>query len=351
MAGINPEVPLHLAQAAIFTGKGFRNAEDYARYLIKFQDRPLCPSISLDPARFNRYDMNIPGLINAVGWSNLPLDQCYSFRPEAVRMFYANMQPCFNTDPPTFTTVVYNYLITVTVDILSYLLGYPVAGAEVLDEGDFQEAGFNEVEAIRLYTRDTGEYHSSQLATGRLPDDLKVLHFFITRVFFPRSHGLNRIYPMDMWILASAKENRPISYPHLMFSHMLHYCDDNYNEELPFAPQITMLLRGLGIDLRYKVARVDLIDTLRAQFVLRKVNAFVGRRRPRVNASGGEGTVVVPAVPLEIDTVDEAVPEEPLAVESSDDGEEGLSIADLEDGLGENDGEISDYLSSPTFEF
>ncbi|CAL1402133.1 unnamed protein product [Linum trigynum] len=73
---------------------------------------------------------------------------------------------------------------------------------------------------------------------------------------------------------------------------MLNYCDDNFNEDLPFAPQITLLLRALGIDLRYKVARVDLIDTLCAQFVLRKVNAVVGRRCPRVNASGGEGAVV-----------------------------------------------------------
>ncbi|CAL1381606.1 unnamed protein product [Linum trigynum] len=307
MAGINPHVPLHLAQAAIFIGKGFRSAEDYARYLIKFQDRPLCPFISLDPARFNRYDMNILGLINAVGWSDLPLDQCYSFRPEAVRMFYANMQPCFNTDPPTFTTVVYNYLLTISVDILSYLLGYPIAGAEVLDEEDFQEVGFNEVEAIRLYTRDTGEYYPSRLASGRLPDDLN--------------------------ILASAKENRPISYPHVMFNHMLHYCDDKF-------------------DLRYKVARVNLIDTLRAQFVLCKVHAFVRRRRPQANALVGDRTgPVVPAESLAAEPEDgPAVPAE-ILVDEPEDPEDGLSTADMEEELGGDEGEISDYLSSPTYPF
>ncbi|CAL1381605.1 unnamed protein product [Linum trigynum] len=288
MAGINPHVPLHLAQAAIFIGKGFRSAEDYARYLIKFQDRPLCPFISLDPARFNRYDMNILGLINAVGWSDLPLDQCYSFRPEAVRMFYANMQPCFNTDPPTFTTVVYNYLLTISVDILSYLLGYPIAGAEVLDEEDFQEVGFNEVEAIRLYTRDTGEYYPSRLASGRLPDDLNVLLFFITCVFLPRSH----------------------------------------------------------------VARVNLIDTLRAQFVLCKVHAFVRRRRPQANALVGDRTgPVVPAESLAAEPEDgPAVPAE-ILVDEPEDPEDGLSTADMEEELGGDEGEISDYLSSPTYPF
>ncbi|CAL1406218.1 unnamed protein product [Linum trigynum] len=177
MAGLNPHVPLNLAQAAIFTGKGFNSPEDYNRYLLKLQDRPLCPSVALDPVRFNRYDMDIPRLINAVGWSDLPLDQCYSFRPEAVRMFYANMRPCFNTDPPTFTTTVYNYLLTISVDLLSYLLRYPIQGAEVVDEADFAAVDFNENEAMHLYARDIGAYHPTRFDARRLPDDLKVLHF------------------------------------------------------------------------------------------------------------------------------------------------------------------------------
>ncbi|CAL1411367.1 unnamed protein product [Linum trigynum] len=69
---------------------------------------------------------------------------------------------------------------------------------------------------------------------------------------------------------------------------MLNYHDDNYDGELPFAPQITQILLALGLDLRFKVARVDLLSSLRAQFVIRKVDASVGRRRPLVNAPGGE---------------------------------------------------------------
>ncbi|CAL1408271.1 unnamed protein product [Linum trigynum] len=350
MAGLNPHVPLNLAQAAIFTGKGFNSPEDYNRYLLKFQDRPLCPSVALDPVRFNRYDMDIPRLINDVGWSDLPLDQCYSFRPEAVRMFYANMRPCFNTDPPTFTTTVYNYLLTISVDLLSYLLGYPIQGAEVVDEVDFAAVDFNENEAMHLYARDIGAYHPTRFDARRLPDDLKILHFYITRVFLPRSHGLTRIYPMDMWILASAKENRCISYPHLMMGHMMQYCDDYYHDELPFAPQITLLMRSLGLDLRFKVARVDLDDSLRAQFVLRKVHALVGRRRPRVNASGG--VIVGSVVPTE---AAEGAPEEGLSladlVEGIPEEEKGAEEAPEEGGAEEAMSDISDYLFSPDYPF
>ncbi|CAI0473815.1 unnamed protein product [Linum tenue] len=212
--------------------------------------------------------MDIPRLINSIGWGDILPNRNFGFRPEAVRMFYSNMKPCLHISPPCFTTIVYNYLITINVELLSLLLGIPITGAEVMNELDFHSVEFNEGDALRLYTRDTGRYYPSEFHSGRLPDDLKVLHFYITRCFLPRSFGLDTIYPSDLWILASAKENRVISYPHLMFDHMLNYHANNYNAELPFAPQITQILLALGLDLRFKVARVDMFGSLRAQFVL-----------------------------------------------------------------------------------
>ncbi|CAL1395662.1 unnamed protein product [Linum trigynum] len=239
--------------------------------------------------------MDIPRLINSVGWGDILPNRNFGFRLEAVQMFYSNMKPCLHVSPPCFTTIVYNYLITINVELLSLLLGIPIAGAEVMNELDFHSVEFNEGDALRLYTRDIGRYYPSEFHSGRLPDDLKVLHFYITRCFLPRSFGLNTIYPSDLWVLASAKENRVISYPHLMFDHMLNYHADNYNAELPFAPQITQILLALGLDLRFKVARVDMLSSLRAQFILRKVDASVGRRRPLVNAPGGEAADGVPS--------------------------------------------------------
>ncbi|CAL1389919.1 unnamed protein product [Linum trigynum] len=362
----NPHVNLALVHAAIFNGKCFANAEDYSRYLLKFQDRPLCPSVSLAPSAFNRYDMNIPSLINAIGWTDVLMDQHFGFCPEAVRMFYSNMRPCYNTHPPSFTTIVFNFLITINVNLLSQLLGIPINGAEVMDETDFQDVGFNEVAAIRTYMHDTGRYYPSALSSGRLPDDLKVLHFYITRVFLPRSHGLTTVSPSDLWIMASAKENRAISYPHLMFDHMMRYHDDNYAEELPFAPQITLMLRSLGIDLRYKVSRVNLIDQLHAQFVLRRVDASVGRRGPRVNVPGGDSVAadeVVPALEDGLSLAD-------LVEDNSDKGKQKVVLHHLEfirqsfnreneaSTSGQipeepegSEGDISDYIPSPPYPF
>ncbi|CAL1402032.1 unnamed protein product [Linum trigynum] len=103
-------------------------------------------------------------------------------------MFYANMRPCYNTNPPSFTTIVFNYLITINVDLLSQLLSIPISGIVVMNESEFPDAEFNELVVIRTLTT---------------------------------------VYPTDQRIMASAKENRVISYPHLMFDHMLlHVVDD-----------------------------------------------------------------------------------------------------------------------------
>ncbi|CAI0393005.1 unnamed protein product [Linum tenue] len=310
--------------------------------------------------------MDISRLINTLGWGDILPNRNFGFRPEAVRMFYANMKPCLHISPPCFTTIVYNYLITLNVELISLLLGIPVAGAEVMNELDFHSVEFNERDALRLYTRDTGRYYPSEFHSGRLPDDLKVLHFYVTRLFLPRSFGLHTIYPSDLWILASAKENRVISYPHLMFDHMLNYHADNLEAELPFAPQITQILLALGIDLRFKVARVDMLSSLRAQFILRKVDASVGRRAPIVNAPGGDTAAhAMPEDGLSLAELDgdEAVREpetfvrdngkrpmvDPLeAIQAMFRQEEASSSRNM---MIEDEDAISDYMPSPNFDF
>ncbi|CAL1380064.1 unnamed protein product [Linum trigynum] len=69
--------------------------------------------------------MDVPALIESLGWTDVIQDQHFGYRPEAVRMFYANMRPFFNTIPPSFTTG-FNYLITINVELLSLLHGIPI---------------------------------------------------------------------------------------------------------------------------------------------------------------------------------------------------------------------------------
>ncbi|CAL1388364.1 unnamed protein product [Linum trigynum] len=56
----------------------------------------------------------------------------------------------------------------------------------------------------------------------------------------------------------------------------------------PFSPFITHILHCLGIDLEEKISTANALDTLRAQHVLRRVDARVGVRKKLLTAQGGD---------------------------------------------------------------
>ncbi|CAL1354872.1 unnamed protein product [Linum trigynum] len=276
-----------LHPAAVFSNKGFSSPAAYSRYLRRFRDRPIQPSFSIQPSGFTKYDLNVSSLIDNLGWGSLTEDMRFSFCPEVVRLFYVNLVPGPGCDPAFFTTTVFNYDITVTPALLANLLDLPHTGLRAGTDGEFISRGFRFDIVLDRYTRDIGDFYPSPLAAGRLPDDLKVLHFFITRLFLPRDLSASDIlHSADLWILSNAKEGRLISYASLMFSHLIKFGIEYYSGPLPFGPQITNLLHKVGIDLRDKVMRCNVLDDLRPQHVLAKLNAEVGPRKPIIGSGG-----------------------------------------------------------------
>ncbi|CAL1411097.1 unnamed protein product [Linum trigynum] len=276
-----------LNPAAVFSNKGFNSPATYSRYLRRFRDRPIYPSFSIQPSGFSKYDMNISSLIDGLGWGSLTENMRFSYCSEAEHMFYVNLVPGPGCDPTFFTTTVFNYEITVTPSLFANFLNLPHIGLRAGTDGEFVARGFRFDAALARYTRDIGEFFPSPLVAGRLPDDLKVLHFFITRCFLPRDlSSTNLLHSADQWILSNGKEGRSISYASLMSTHIVKFGLEYYSGPLPFGPQITKLLYRLGIDLRDKITLCNVLDDLRPQHVLAKLNAELGPRKP-VNGSGG----------------------------------------------------------------
>ncbi|CAN1133361.1 hypothetical protein LINPERHAP2_LOCUS7605 [Linum perenne] len=54
-----------------------------------------------------------------------------------------------------------------------------------------------------------------------LDDTLKALHFLVTRVFLPRSLFFEHLLPMDIWILYNTVCGEKLSFPHLLFHHLV----------------------------------------------------------------------------------------------------------------------------------
>ncbi|CAI0385402.1 unnamed protein product [Linum tenue] len=278
--------PLH--PAATFNNHGFYKLSRYLRYLKYFHNRPLYPSFPIQPSAFRKYDLDIPSLIHKVGWDSLFENQRFNQCPEGVRMFYASLKRGPGSSPTFFTTVVYNHEIKVTASLMAQTLDLPCLGSSAATNDDFASIVFDFGSAMESLTHDIGRYYPSMLSAGRLADRFKVLHFFITRILLPRSISPNElVHPADAWIMANARDGIQLNFSALMFAHMINYGDENYSSPLPFGPQITRLLHRIGIDLRDKLIVCDVREDLRAQHILTRVDAQVGRRKP-VICSGGE---------------------------------------------------------------
>ncbi|CAL1377084.1 unnamed protein product [Linum trigynum] len=249
---------VQLQSSVLFKNQSFRNAATYSRYLRRFQDRPLYPSFSIQPTAFSKYDMNISAYLDKLGWVSLVSNMRFSQCPEAVRLFYVNLRRGPGSDPSFFTTLVYDYEIKVTPDLLASVLDIPHAGIRAGTDSEFHHFGFRFDQELVSLVHDIGRWFPSQLAARRLPDDLKVLFFFLTRWFLPRDlAGADIIHSPDLWVLFNARAGRRISYASLMFQHMIKFGTEYYGGPLPFGPQIPRFLYHLGIDLRDKVIVCD----------------------------------------------------------------------------------------------
>ncbi|CAL1388353.1 unnamed protein product [Linum trigynum] len=237
-----------LQSSVLFKNQSFRNAVTYSGYLCSFRDRPLYPSFSIQPTTFSKYDMNIPAYLKNLGWDSL---------------------------------------IKVTPELLASVLELPHGGIQAGTDREFYQSGFRFDHALESLVRDIGRWFPSKLAAGRLPDDLKVVFFFLARWFLPRDlTNTNLLHSPDLWVLFNASAGCRISYASLMFQHMINFGREYYSGPLPFGPQITHFIYRLGIDLRDKVIVCDVVDDLRPQHVLARLDALVGPRKP-VTSLGG----------------------------------------------------------------
>ncbi|CAL1402753.1 unnamed protein product [Linum trigynum] len=87
------------------------------------------------------------------------------------------------------------------------------------------------------------------MPVSALLPSLRALHFFISRVFLPRSGNLQLITPVELWILVHAAHGIPLGFADLFFGSAISFCDVNVTSPLLFGPLITTLLSRLHVNL------------------------------------------------------------------------------------------------------
>ncbi|CAL1411867.1 unnamed protein product [Linum trigynum] len=92
-------------------------------------------------------------------------------------------------------------------------------------------------------------YHDLTFSSALLLPLLQTFHYLLSRVFLPRSIFLDRVIPLDLWILAHVVAAVPLDFSHLLFGALLPFIDHNFHDPLPFGAMITRLLLALPLDL------------------------------------------------------------------------------------------------------
>ncbi|CAL1377710.1 unnamed protein product [Linum trigynum] len=172
---------------------------NHHRYLQHFDKRRIHHVTQLDPYEFNVYKYDIISLIEGLGWDFLLRQPLHPACPGAVKYFFSNLQ-CQGVSSRSFTTLVYGHLLTIPVDALNGILGFPSQGLGIAHPSEFWKHEFKiEVEYSNFSTERTG--------------------------------------------------GSDVPIPSIMFGQLLPVGDENYKGLLPFGSIITCLVINLGVDL------------------------------------------------------------------------------------------------------
>ncbi|CAN1223598.1 hypothetical protein LINGRAPRIM_LOCUS782 [Linum grandiflorum] len=256
----------------------------YAKYFLK---RTVLPSTRLDISGFSKYGLDPASLIGNLGWMHLLSNQSFSFFPDAVRQFYANIQLEGSLSAGCFSTFVEGYKIFVTPQLLQQVLGVPSGGLPVFNETDFSRVGFDP-SVVLLRWADI-PYHVRPLS------DIAVLPKYLRT-----------------------------DYSCLIFGTMVHYSDPRQPSQLPFGPAISFLLTALGIPLGSKFTAESPLTILRPSHALREVGFQLANS---VLDSGGVPQSPIQEISLSDDEEDNSLAKK---LERSLQIEEALEVAALE---------------------
>ncbi|CAL1360621.1 unnamed protein product [Linum trigynum] len=221
---------------------------NHHRYLQHFDKRRIHHITQLDSYEFNVYKYDIISLIEGLGWDFLLRQPLHPACLGVLKYFFLNLQSQ-GVSSRSFTTLVYGHLLTIPVDALNAILGFPSQGLGIAHPSEFWKHEFKiEVEYINFSTEPTGG-SDVPIPAAWLPPRLRIFHYFLTHVFFPRSFNQDRVLHMDLWIISSATARRKLDFASIMFGQLLPVADENYKGLMPFAYIITRLLINLGVDL------------------------------------------------------------------------------------------------------
>ncbi|CAL1376379.1 unnamed protein product [Linum trigynum] len=222
---------------------------NYHRHVQSFANRLINPSTLVHIPAFVPLGLDVMPLIQNLGWEFLltPVATSTLICPEAVRTFFSNLR-YFVLQSRTLSTLVHGHLITLPLHDISRLLRIPAFGEALAHPVELSLFNFDVVsEAVHLTGHEPD--HDLTFSSGLLMPSLQTFHYLLTRVFLPRTVFLDRVIPLDLWIMSHVVADVPLDFSHLLFGALLPFIDHNFHAPLSFGAMITRLLLALPLNL------------------------------------------------------------------------------------------------------
>ncbi|CAN0875958.1 hypothetical protein LINGRAHAP2_LOCUS11017, partial [Linum grandiflorum] len=252
-----------------FLGPVHQSTTSASRFATDFGNRDVLKMLVPHLDRFLKYGYLCPfRYIHSLGWTSFLNYVPHIYCQTAVQKFYYNLAVISNT-PLQAQTIVDGRVILVNPEVLSQLTVVPIGGLPYLSDLDIRAQGFN-LEAAGVALCHTAPDCPTQFHISFLSHDLRVLNWFITRIFLPRSFALDTVTSMDVWVMHNVFHGQPLSLPHLQFSLLLDVGASCYPGRLPLAPQLTLLMHSTGIDLSDNILK-HAIYHIHPQHIIRRV--------------------------------------------------------------------------------
>ncbi|CAN0917645.1 hypothetical protein LINGRAHAP2_LOCUS30430 [Linum grandiflorum] len=219
--------------------------------------------------RFIKYGSHCPyRYILSLGWRSFLHYIPDTFCRTAVQKFFCNLYVIF-VQRLHAQTVVDGSVILFNPGVISQLAVIPIEGIPYCFELGIRSQGFD-FKAAGAALCCSPPDRLTHFNISFLPEDFCVLHWFVTRIFLPRSFAWDIVTPTDVWVLHNAFYGQPLSLPHLLFSALLDVGASFYPGSLPFSPQLILLMHTAGIDLSNKILK-HAVYQLNPQHILRRV--------------------------------------------------------------------------------
>ncbi|CAN0917253.1 hypothetical protein LINGRAHAP2_LOCUS30177 [Linum grandiflorum] len=264
--------------ACTYLGPIHQSVTSSRRLANDFSKRDVMKMIVPHIDRFVKYGSRCPyRYILSLGWSSFLHYILNTFCRTAVQKFYYNLA-VISVQPLQAQTVVDGRVILFNPGVISQLAVIPIEGIPYYSELEIRSQGFD-FEATSAALCSSPLDRLTHFNISFLPEDLRVLHWFITRIFIPRSFAWDTVTPIDVWVLHNAFYGQPLSLPHLLFSALLDVGASFYPGSLPFAPQLTLLMHTAGIDLSDNILK-HVVYHLNPQHTLCRVHCAAAPVNP-----------------------------------------------------------------------